>query len=316
VARILALTASPEGAERLRLDAEVREIKARLLDTQAVSFRLIHHGAVRAGDLPMLLQKTGADIVHFGGHAGTEGILLEDLWGNAQLVAPKVLASVLGRLSQRPRIVVLNACYSNELASPLVEVVEAVVGMSDSVGDNQAIAFAAGFYGGLSFGRNLVDAFEDGRSQIPLANLPGELVPQLLCRAGVTPDSIRFDARPEIMARVCLDADGAPQRNETNQNEVTMMVWLRGAPEDTISVSYQIAYPDLKDSMWEVRREETPDFETEISLYGDVEVRAVTWSHDGGYAVRSRLSTALRRSHGKPAKPRALETALLQIEAR
>ena len=43
-------------------------------------------------------------------------------------------------------MVVLNACHSHEQAKAIVQEIDFVVGMADSIGDEAARVFAAAFY--------------------------------------------------------------------------------------------------------------------------------------------------------------------------
>jgi len=83
------------------------------------------------------------------------------------------------------RVVVLSACYSAEQAREIATVVDAVVGMSDSIGDEAARAFAAAFYRALGFGRSLQNAFEQGLAAMDLEGHGDTDVPVLLVRTGV-----------------------------------------------------------------------------------------------------------------------------------
>jgi hypothetical protein len=59
--------------------------------------------------------------------------------------------------------------------------------MSRAVPDTTAIAFAAGFYEALAFGRSVTDAFELGQTQVELASpnlIDTADIPQLIVRPG------------------------------------------------------------------------------------------------------------------------------------
>jgi hypothetical protein len=76
--------------------------------------------------------------------------------------------------------VVLNACYSEGQAQAIAEHTDCVVGMSDAIGDQAAIRFAASFYQALGYGRDVKTAFDLGCNQIDLEHLGDKDVPQLL----------------------------------------------------------------------------------------------------------------------------------------
>ena len=85
---------------------------------------------------------------------------------------------------------VLNACFSEVQAKAIVEQIDFVVGMGDSIGDEAARVFSAAFYRGLAFGRTIRSAFELGINELRLAGLGAEdSTPQLLVRQGADADA-------------------------------------------------------------------------------------------------------------------------------
>ena len=64
--------------------------------------------------------------------------------------------------------------------------IDFVVGMSGSIGDGPARAFAASFYRGLAFGKSVQTAFELGLSEFGLVGYGNQRdIPELLVRSGV-----------------------------------------------------------------------------------------------------------------------------------
>lgn len=123
---------------------------------------------------------------HFSGHGDPSGeLLFEDRDGRAKQVHPAALADVFRILGGTIRCVVLNACYSEAQALAIAEHVDVVVGMSNEIDDDAAIAFAEAFYQALGYGQDAQTAFDLGRSQIRLAGLTDADVPTLLTRAGI-----------------------------------------------------------------------------------------------------------------------------------
>lgn len=74
--------------------------------------------------------------------------------------------------------VVLNACYSENVADAIRQYIPYVVGMSDNIGDDASLKFAIGFYDALAHGRTFEEAFQFGRNAID-HNIPESLVPVL-----------------------------------------------------------------------------------------------------------------------------------------
>jgi len=191
--KILLLAANPLCSDRLAIDEEVRSIEqilraSKLRDTVHIRSQW----ATRPGDLQQALLEEQPTVVHFSGHGGgTTGIVLHsDANDTESLVSSSALAHLFKVLKDNIRVVVLNACYSGEQATLIVEEIDFVVGMSDSIGDEGARVFAAAFYRGLAFGRVVQTAFDLGVNELKLKGLQSdEDVPVLLTRAGVNPST-------------------------------------------------------------------------------------------------------------------------------
>src|ERR1043165_3884006 len=90
------------------------------------------------------------------------------------------------------RTVVLNACFSEEQAQSISEEIDCVVGMTDEVGDQAAIVFAANFYRALGFGESVQSAFSQAVTAIKLQNIPGAATPKVFVKTGINADQVRF----------------------------------------------------------------------------------------------------------------------------
>ena len=192
--RILFLTANPSDSSRLRLDHESRAIDEALRKAEFRDrFTFEQYQAVRIKDLQECLLRFKPHIVHFSGHGSSAGqILLEDNNGNSKPVSEYALGTLFSVLKDNIRVVVLNACYSEQQAKAIAQHIDCVVGMSDAVGDESAVSFSASFYQALAYGRDVQTAFELGRVQINLESLDGPEVPRLLA-PNSDPKKVFFD---------------------------------------------------------------------------------------------------------------------------
>jgi len=93
------------------------------------------------------------------------------------------------------RVVILNACYSEEQAEAIAQHIDCVIGMTKAIGDEAAVGFASSFYQAIGYGRNIKDAFLLGCNQINIENLKEHDTPQLLVKAGCDPEEIVFAGR-------------------------------------------------------------------------------------------------------------------------
>ena len=187
------LASNPLKSGRLALDEEVRAIEEKLRlakHRDFVTFRT--RWAVRPEDLQQALLEDEPVVVHFSGHGGgSVGIVLHSQDQDSEhLVTEDALSDLFRVLKDDIRVVVLNACYSEVQAQAIVQEIDFVVGMSDSVADAAASAFAAAFYRGLAFGRSVQTAFELGLNELRLAGHGDEDdIPKLLVRSGVDASS-------------------------------------------------------------------------------------------------------------------------------
>src|SRR5947209_11785834 len=146
--------------------------------------------AVRPDDLLQLLNEYQPHIVHFSGHGIGKGLQLVGEDGKARLVATQALKRLFTTLKDNIRLIVLNACYSREQAQALVEVIDCVIGMTESISDEAAAIFAASFYRALGFGRTVQNAFDQGLVALSMTNISEEDIPKLLVKDGVDPNQI------------------------------------------------------------------------------------------------------------------------------
>ena len=181
---ILVLAANPIGTDLLQLEEEANRIRLRLQEGEVGKNYIVKvERAVQVEELSKYLLQYEPLILHFSGHGSPNGeIILNNSQGQAQLVSPEAMAELLAVLRGRIECVVLNACFSLEKADALARQVNCVVGMSKEIGDRSAVTFAAGFYRGLGFGRGYYNAFELGRNEIKLLNLPDSAVPHFITR--------------------------------------------------------------------------------------------------------------------------------------
>jgi CHAT domain-containing protein len=189
--KALFLAANPKSTHRLAIDEEMHAIEQKL---RAADYRdtLVFQSAwaVRPDDLLQLLNQYQPHIVHFSGHGSGEGLSLAGDDGRDRLVTTRALQVLFTTLKDNIRLVVLNACYSREQAQALVEIIDCVIGMKESIHDDTAIAFASSFYRAIGFGRSIQSAFEQGITSLLLEGIAEEDIPVLLVKKGVDANKV------------------------------------------------------------------------------------------------------------------------------
>ncbi|MEO0935826.1 MAG: CHAT domain-containing protein, partial [Cyanobacteria bacterium J06641_2] len=165
-----------------------RDIKEGLLRSQnREKFDIRYDLAVRPRDIRRAILDYRPNMIHFSGHGfGDKGLSFEDVTGEEKLVTGEALAGLFKQFSKQVECVLLNACYSEVQADAIVEHIDYVIGMNNSVGDKAAIEFAVGFYDGLLAYNAQYDesssvefAFNLACNAITLAGVSGESIPQL-----------------------------------------------------------------------------------------------------------------------------------------
>ena len=118
-------------------DWDRRDIPGGIHGEHRDRFELVFETAVRVSDVTGHLLQHKPTIVHFSGHGDKEGKLqLQD--GRDQSFGVPVLAfaELLEMFKSSVRCVVLNACYSDQLAEAMARHIDCVIGMTASVRDD------------------------------------------------------------------------------------------------------------------------------------------------------------------------------------
>lgn len=170
---ILFLSANPRDTQRLRLDAEAREIEEGLKRSkQRDAFKIVTSPAASATDMRRALLEHSPRIVHFAGHGESEdGLVFDDGHGNSQLVNSSALANLFQLFAAEIHCVLLNACYSAPQAEAIAAHIDYVIGMSQAIEDDAARAFAVAFYDALGAGRDIEFAYQSACVELELRNL-------------------------------------------------------------------------------------------------------------------------------------------------
>jgi len=221
--RILFLAANPIDTSRLKLGEEIRAITEKIRTSEyRDSLELKHALAMRVDDLLQSLNRYKPHIVHFCGHGSSSGeLVLADSKGVSKRVSTKAIKALFQTLKDNIWVVVFNTCYSRSQAKAITEVIDCAIGMSDTIGDQAAITFAASFYRAIGFGRSIQEAFDQGKTALMLEGIPEENTPRLLVKKDVDPSRLfliehRMEERDEQMEAV------AALRFELQSN----FVWL------------------------------------------------------------------------------------------
>lgn len=189
---VLFIASNPKDQTQLKLDEEIRAITRKIRESEyrnAVELKAIW--ATRPHDLLQALNEHKPTVVHFSGHGSDQGeLVLQDDSGSTKLVSLQSIVELFKVMASGIELVVFNACYSHSQAEEVANHVKAVIGMSDSVGDEAARVFAAQLYSAIGFGKTVHEAFEQAKVALQLEGIQEENIPELFVADGVDTNSL------------------------------------------------------------------------------------------------------------------------------
>lgn len=178
--------ACPSGSNPLKLGDECAAIQREIKATpHRDDFRFESRWAVTIDELICHINELDPTVIHFSGHGGKEGLVLQDEQGWPESVSPRALARLIDATVRSTRIVLLNACSTIEHAEMLCTTLDCTIAMAGPINDDAARMFATRFYGALGNRRSIGNAFRQGVAKLAIKGLPDELVPLCKTRADV-----------------------------------------------------------------------------------------------------------------------------------
>ncbi len=213
--RILFLAANPKSTPQLDLNAEFEAIEEQLNATRHTnSFLLQHRWKLSSEQLLDFLLKYRPHILHFSGHGVEDNLILLDRDGNPWSLDRRLARQAFSSAKDTLKLVVLNACFSRDVAEDVSEVIDCVIGMALPVRDNTAVTFSSALYRGIGQGLSVREAFNSARTAIEMSGLDGERTPQILSKPGVDPRRMQplewIGAAPPATAK---DKEPPPAQN-------------------------------------------------------------------------------------------------------
>jgi hypothetical protein len=191
---VLYLTANPDPANALRVDAEMRQVLEAVRGSRLRDNVNIHQSP--AADLNSIINGLNDHtprIVHFSGHGYSGGLAVDHAKVQrpiGKVVTFDLLGKAFAAVDSPPDVVVLNACESAGARKALLPLAKALIVMNDSISDVAATAFAAKFYAAIASGQSLKSAFKQGQLAIEAASIDEVDIPELTTAKGVNPASL------------------------------------------------------------------------------------------------------------------------------
>jgi len=188
VLSVVHFSANPRGHARLNLRGEADRIELGLREGKR-RYTLERVTKTDPDILMETLRRTTPSILHFSGHGGPDGIILESDDHGHVVITPEMFATAIKHAGATVEVVVLNACHSAALANALLAHVDCVIGLSDRIDDDAALAFSSDFYRDLG-SKGVHAAYEVARNQMAMKQLlDGEAI-TILAAPGIHLDEV------------------------------------------------------------------------------------------------------------------------------
>lgn len=126
---------------------------------------VVQRFAVRLDQIQKELLKQKPQILHFSGHGDVGVLAFEDRDGTTRLLEGKVLGDIVASYGNL-ECIVLNACFSEDVAKSCALHVQTVIGSTEAINDAAAAKFTYAFYQALAYGRSYENAFQMGRNEV------------------------------------------------------------------------------------------------------------------------------------------------------
>ncbi|MGW7359983.1 hypothetical protein ACWGI0_25975 [Streptomyces sp. NPDC054802] len=196
--RVLLLAAAADGD--LRVGREQQRIRAAVQSaTHRDLIELDAHPAATADVFLDALPRFRPHVVHFSGHSAQDLIAFEkdqDGFHESAIVSAGAFARAIAAVDDKPLLVLLNSCHSAAQTTRLIDTVPFAIGMSDSIGDVDAITYAARFYAAIAEGQSVQAAHLISQAAVEMNGLSDHDLPTLACAADVDPGVTRLVTPP------------------------------------------------------------------------------------------------------------------------
>ena len=250
--KILYIASNPEGAPPLQIEREINALQEKLDQADAAAnldLRVYSH--LHIDELPDVIARLAPDVIHFAAHGEDDAIVLSHQERGHVALDGNMLGDLLGALTLRPKLIILNACSSAKMAEALTAHADFVIGTNAPISNIGARAMTATLYARLAAGARLGAAFEAAASMLRIVdrnNVQAALYPAdaaALAQRMQLADPLRILACFPTIEK-WLDQKRVTPPGAFNVSQPHVQFGLAGAPESTRLIQFFTDDPDIE----------------------------------------------------------------------
>jgi hypothetical protein len=330
--KVMYVANNPEGADPLQIEQEINDLQERL-ETSAGAEPIVlrTYSALSVDRFTQAIARAEPDVVHIAAHGEAGAVVFGHREREHVRMDGRQLATLMSVLPRRPKLVVINACSSNEIAEQLAKAggADFVIGTDAPISNSAARAVAAALYQSLADAASIAKAFSIAKVHVEMTD--DRAVGIHLHAAGSIEDAARAQLVDPFRIVACFPAIdqclrnglSAPGRN-FKPARPDVVFGVAGAP---LAARQTVIFTDDKSVTGESLEDarswivESQPVDGEIWLedhgnyYGDMNWFAAVTTTDGRVvSASSRLTAALERYYlveqWKGELPEAIEATI------
>jgi hypothetical protein len=226
--KVLYLASNTPNQSTLRIEQEITELQRAVIQAIGDPIDFLFLPALPFEDIEQQIAIHRPDIVHISAHGAPGELWLANSRENAIALTADSLLAVL--TAHVPKLVYINACTSNQIASELARAIPYVIGTTADISNLAARKSAVSFYRCLLRGQTLRTAYEASAATVKTLGQGVETVLHMLPG---------FQASREVFCRLPqLVAYFSDHQFTTRSGEYDFKIGLAGASDNTIQVAF------------------------------------------------------------------------------
>jgi hypothetical protein len=225
------VSSNPIDESSLNLDREITELQRQLYEVSAEPIQFIFLPKLKVEDLPGELNRWQPDVLHLAAHGDQEALSLAQEDGKKVRVTADMLCAFFNP-RQPPKLVYLNACDSQDIASKLSGKIGVAIGSTAPITNRTARASAVTFYRGLLSGYSVDEAFTASQKMVEALE-DRSASTTLFPRHGVDPKSLFLCYLPRLVAKF-----KDPSLRSTKSGYYSVLIGVMGCPASTTQVIF------------------------------------------------------------------------------